>query len=105
VSADKPNPFLSLCAISNPFRELDVSKSHTSHDNPESGSDKASSVPSRPPAVPLSLGAQSSPVADKQPSVTTGDTRQRKLSKVSKCSLKKCSYLVWKIWQSEELIK
>ncbi|PNF39448.1 Band 4.1-like protein 5 [Cryptotermes secundus] len=83
VSADKPNPFLSLSAISNPFRELVGSKPHISHDNPESGSDKTSSAPSKSPTVPLSPVVQSSPVADKQPSVTTGDIRQRKVSKES----------------------
>jgi hypothetical protein len=82
VSADKPNPFLSLSAISNPFREVEGNKSHVSHDSPESGCDKTSSVPLKSPAVPLSPVAQSSPAADKQPSVTTGETRQRKVSKV-----------------------
>lgn len=113
ASADKPNPFLSLSAISNPFRELEGSKPHVSHDSPESGTDKTSSVPSKSPAVPLSPTVQSSPVADKQPSVTTGETRQRKVSKVSAPRVRledllplmgKYTYLIWKIWQAERLI-
>lgn len=114
VSSDKPNPFLSHSAISNPFHELEGSKPHVSHDSPESGSDKTSPVPSKSPAVPLSPVAQSSPVADKQPSVTTGETRQRKVSKVSVPRFRledllplmgKHSYLVWKIWQAERFVQ
>jgi hypothetical protein len=62
----------------------------------------------------LSPVAQSSPVADKQPSVTTGETRQRKVSKVSVPRFRledllplmgKHSYLVWKIWQAERFVQ
>lgn len=85
VLADKPNPFLSLStAISNPFQECEGSKSHTTHDSPEDVSDKTSTVSPKSPALPLSLIAQSSPVADKQTSATTtGEARQRKVSKES----------------------
>jgi hypothetical protein len=84
VLAEKPNPFLSLSAISNPFQECEGSKSHTTHDSPEDTSDKTSTISSKSPAVPLSPIAQSSPVADKRTcATTTGEARQRKVSKVS----------------------
>ncbi|XP_021924981.1 band 4.1-like protein 5 isoform X2 [Zootermopsis nevadensis] len=83
ASSDKPNPFLSLSPVSNPFSEFENSKSYTPLDSLDSVSDKSSSVSPKSPAVPLSPVTQSSPVADKKPSVATGETRQCKVSRES----------------------
>jgi hypothetical protein len=83
ASTDKPNPFLSLSTVSNPFHEFEGSKSHAELDSLDSVSDKSSSISQKSPAIPLAPIMHSSPVADKQPPVTTSETCQHKVSRVS----------------------